>query len=159
MFWTYRWWLNSSEIVRTNMKRLCGYAVSYIVAHYCATSHRVAWSGVSLSVALSLCHTSEPYKKRLNRSSYHFCSRIGWAQWTTYYMRSRCQHGKGQFWGRNRQTIVNYRDTPRSCVQRQVNLSRCRLNCGLAWAESITLHGRSRYPGAILVNRVTHCKV
>jgi len=61
-------------------------------------------------------------------------------------MRSRCQHGKGQFWGGNRQTIVKYGDTPRSSVQRQLNWSRCHLGCGLAWAESIVLCGRSRSP-------------
>jgi len=36
-----------------------------------------------------------------------------------------------------RQTIVKYRDTPRSSVQRRLNPSRCHLCCGLAWAESI----------------------
>jgi len=40
----------------------------------------------------------------------------------------------------NRQTIVNYRDTSRSCVQRRLNRSRCRLGCGLARAESITCY-------------------
>jgi len=47
------------------MKRLCGFAVSHIVTHYYATSHRVAWS-VGLSVALSVCHTSEPCKNGWN---------------------------------------------------------------------------------------------
>jgi len=37
----------------------------------------------------------------------------------------------------NRQTIVKYRDTPRSYVQRRLNRSRGRLGCGLVWAESI----------------------
>jgi len=37
----------------------------------------------------------------------------------------------------NRQTIVKYRDTPRSSVQRRLNRSSCRLGCGLVWAESI----------------------
>jgi len=77
-------------------------------------------------------------------------------------MRSRCQHGKGQFWGGNWQTIVNNRDTPRSSVQRRLNRSRCRLGCGLAWAESITLYMGGPNPlweGAILVDRGAHCKV
>ena len=43
------------------MKRVCGFAVSHIVTHYYASSHRVAWS-VGMSVALSVCHTSEPCK-------------------------------------------------------------------------------------------------
>jgi len=93
MFWTYRWRLNSDEIVRSNMKRLCGFAVSHIVTHYCAAaSHRVAWSARrSFCRSASVCHTSEPCKKRLKRSSYHLPSRLGWAQWTTCYMRSRIQ--------------------------------------------------------------------
>ena len=44
---------NSGEIVHTDMKRPCGFAVSHIVTHYYAASHRVAWS-VGLSVALSI---------------------------------------------------------------------------------------------------------
>jgi len=55
-------------------------------------------------------------------------------------MRSRCQHGKGQFWGGNRKPIVNFTDTPRSAVQIRLNRSRCRLGCGLSWAESITCY-------------------
>jgi len=65
MFWTYRQRLNSDEIVRTNMKRLCGFAVSHIVHHYFSPSHRVVWS-VSLSVAVSVCHASEPCKNGWN---------------------------------------------------------------------------------------------
>jgi len=46
-----------------------------------------------------------------------------------------------------RQTIVNNRDTPRLSVQKRLNRSRCRLGCGLTWAESITCYnGRSRSP-------------
>jgi len=47
------------------MKWLYGFAVSHIVTHYYAASHRVAWS-VCLSVALSVCHTSEPCKNGWN---------------------------------------------------------------------------------------------
>jgi len=47
------------------MKRVCGFAVSYAVTHYYAALHRVAWS-VGLSVALSVCHTSEPCKNGWN---------------------------------------------------------------------------------------------
>ena len=77
-------------------------------------------------------------------------------------MSSRCQHGKGQFWGGNRQTTVNSRDTPRSSVEIQLNRSRCHLGCGLAWADSITCYmGGSDPPWewAILVDRGVHCKV
>jgi len=55
-------------------------------------------------------------------------------------IRSRCQYAKGQFWGGNRQTIANYRDTPLSSVKRRLNRSRCRLGCGLAWAVSNTCY-------------------
>jgi len=50
-------------MVRTNMKQscVCGFAVSHILTHYYAASHRVAWS-VGLAVALSVYHTSEPCK-------------------------------------------------------------------------------------------------
>jgi len=41
------------------MKRVCSFAVSRIVTYYYAASQRVAWS-VGLSVALIVCHTSEP---------------------------------------------------------------------------------------------------
>jgi len=79
------------------MKQLCAFAISHIVTHYYTASHRLAWS-VGLSVALSVCHSSEPCKKWLKRSSCHLRSGLGWAQWAIYYMRSRCQHEKGQFW-------------------------------------------------------------
>jgi len=48
----------NGEIICTDMKRVCGFAVSHIVTHYYEASRRVAWS-VGLSVALSVCHTSE----------------------------------------------------------------------------------------------------
>jgi len=121
------------EIICTDMKRLWGFAVSHIVTHYYATSHRVSWS-VGLSVALSVCHTSESWK-RLKRSSCHLRSGLGWAQWTTYYMTSRGQHGKGQFWVGTRQTIVKHKDTSQSSVQTRLNRSIWRFGCGLEWAE------------------------
>jgi len=43
---------NSSEIICTDMKRVCGFAVSHIVTHYYAASHRVAWS-----VGLTVCQS------------------------------------------------------------------------------------------------------
>jgi len=108
-------------------------------------SHWVAWS-VGLSVALSVCHTSEPCKNGWNDQVAILRCGLGWAQWTTYYMRSRCQHGKGQFWGRNKQTIVNNRHTPRSSVQRRLNRSRCRLGWTRTNRKHHVLHGRSRSP-------------
>ena len=161
MFWTYRWRLNSGKIVRTNMKQLCGFAVSHIVTHYYAASHRVV-----CSVRRSFCRSVNVTLVNPAKNSWNdqvtICvpdsggpnePRITWA---------RCQHGKGQFWGGNRQTIVNYRDTPQSSGQRQLNRSRCRFGCGLAWAKSITCYMRgpdSPWEGAILVYRRAHCKV
>jgi len=61
----YRQRLNSGEVVHTDMKRLCSFAVSHIVTHYYAASHWVARS-VSLNVCLSVCHSSEPCKNSWN---------------------------------------------------------------------------------------------
>jgi len=124
------------------MKRVCVFAVSHIVTHYYAASHRVAWS-VSLSIALSVCHTSESGKKRLKRSSCHLRSGLRWVQWTRYYMTSTGQHGKGQFWVRNRQTIVKYRDTPQSSVQARLNGSIWHFRCGLEWAKDAQVQSYS----------------
>jgi len=54
-----------------------------------------------------------------------------------------------------------YRDTLRSYVQTRLNRSRCRLGCGLAWAQSIMCYmGRPDPPweGAILVDTGAYCK-
>jgi len=130
MFWTYTWRHNKLIVAKL------------FALPYPALLRRIAPSSVVCpSVFLSLCQCVtlvNPAKKRLKRSSYHLRSGLGWAQWTTYYMKSRCQHGEGQFWEGNRQITVNNRDTPRSSVQRRLNRWRCRLGCGLAWAESIS---------------------
>ena len=42
----------SGEIICADMKRVCGFAVSHIVTHYYAASHRVAWS-----VGLTVCQS------------------------------------------------------------------------------------------------------
>jgi len=58
--------------------------------------------------------------------------------------------------------ILRGRDIPRSSAQRRLNRSRCRLGCGLAWAESIPCYMGGPDPpweGAILVDRGAHCKV
>jgi len=60
-FWCRPTTANTGEIVRTNMKRVCGFAVSHTVTHYYDASHPVAWS-VGLSVSLSFCHASEHCK-------------------------------------------------------------------------------------------------
>ena len=46
-------------------------------------------------------------------------------------------YGKGNFEGGKGRPIVKYRDTLRSSVQKLLNRSRCRLGCGLGWAEGI----------------------
>ena len=43
-------------------------------------------------------------------------------------------HGKGQFLGKGR-SIVKYRDTLRSSVQKRLNRSRCRLGSRLGWTQ------------------------
>jgi len=105
--------------------------------------HHVLMIHVGLSVTVSLSHWWA-VQKQLKQSSCHLGSGLGWVQWTMYCMRSRCQHGKGQFWGGNRQTIVKYRDTPRSSVQTQLNQSSCCCGCGLAWAQGIMCYMESR---------------
>jgi len=63
------------------MKRLCGFAVSLIVTHYYAASHGVAWFVglyVALSVALRVCHTSEPCKTaETTKLPFEFRTRVG----------------------------------------------------------------------------------
>jgi len=156
MFWTYTWQLNKSIVAKSS---LCRIPHSYALLRRIAPSS-VVCPLVSLFVTSSVCHTSELCKKRLKRSSYHLRSGLGWAQWTTSYMRSM---GRGN-WAGNRQTIVNCRDTPQSSVhvQRRLKLSRCHLGCGLAWAKSITCYVEGPDPpwkGAILVDRGAHCEV
>jgi len=160
MFWTYRWRLNSGETVRSNMKWLCGFAVSHVVTHYCAvTSHRVAWS-----VRRSFCRSvSVSHKSALQKTAetiklpFALRTRVGLMKQVLHEF--QIPTWKGQFWGGNRQTSVNYRETPRSSVQRRLNRSRFRLGCGL---ESITCYmggPDSPWEGALLVDRGAHCKL
>jgi len=44
--------------------------------------------------------------------------------------------GRGNFWGKGR-PIVKYGNTLRSSVQKRLNQLRCRLGCGLGWADGI----------------------
>jgi len=44
---------------------------------------------------------------------------------------------RGSFEGRKGRPIVRYRDTLQSSVQKRLNQSRCRLDCGLGWAQGI----------------------
>jgi len=45
--------------------------------------------------------------------------------------------GRGNFEGGKGRPIVKYSDTMRSSLQRQLNRSRCRLDCGLGWVQGI----------------------
>jgi len=46
--------------------------------------------------------------------------------------------GRGNFEGGKGRPIVNYRDTLRSYVQKRLDRSICRLDCGLGWAKGST---------------------
>jgi len=45
--------------------------------------------------------------------------------------------GRGNFEGEKRSPVVKYRDTLCWAVQKWLNRSRCRLGCGLGWAQGI----------------------
>jgi len=49
--------------------------------------------------------------------------------------------GMGNFEGGKGRPIVKHRDTLRSPVWKHLNRSRCRLGCGLGWAQGIVLDG------------------
>jgi len=153
MFSTYRWRLNSGEIVRTNMKRLCGFAILRCIAP--------SGLSVGLSVALSVCHTSEPCKNGWKvKLPFAFRTRVGPMNHVLHEV--QMPTWEGAILRGDRQTIIKYRDTPPSSVQTRLNRSRCRLGCGLAWAESITCYMGGPDPQwkeAILVDRGAHCKV
>jgi len=142
MFWTYRQRLNSGEIVRTNMKRLCGFAVSHIVMHYHAASHGVA-SSVVLSVALSVCHTSEPCKNSWNDQVSICILDSGGPNEPHITWGPDDNMGRNNFEG---ETGKSYRDTLRSSVQTRLNWSRCCFGCGLAWAQSIMCYMGGPHP-------------
>ena len=141
------------------MKRVCGFAVSHIVI---IMPHRTDLR--RLSVCLSLCQSVTlvspaktvdtiklplPFRTRVGRVN-HVLNEVQMPTWEGAILRE------------NRKTIVKYKDTPRSSVQRRLNRSRCRLGCGLVWAESIMCYMGGPDPpweGPILVDRGAHCKV
>jgi len=100
----------------------CCFAVSHIVTHYYAASHWVPWS-VSLSVALSVC---QPCKAAETiKLPFAFRTRMG----PINYILNEVQMPTWE-WAilrENRQTVVKYRDTLQSSLQRRLNWSRCRL--------------------------------
>jgi len=71
-------------------------AISHIVTHYYAASHQVAWS-VGLSVALPVCHTSEPCKTAETiKLPSSFRTRVGPMNHILHEL--QMPTWKGQFW-------------------------------------------------------------
>jgi len=118
--------------------------LSHIVTHYYAASHRVAWS-VGLSVALSVCHSREPCKNGWNDQVVICVPDSGGPSEPRITWGPDANMGRGNFEGETCK-IVKYRDIPRSPVQTRLNRSRCRLGCGLAWAQSIMYYMGPRSP-------------
>jgi len=118
---------------------------------------------VCLSVCLTLCQSvtlvSLAKTAETIKLPFGFRTRVG--PMTHVMHEVQMPTWEGAILRGNRQTIVNNRDTPRSSVQRRLNRSRCRLGCGLAWAQGIVRYMASRSPfeGAILVDRGAHCKL
>jgi len=126
------------------MKQVCGFAVSHIVTHYYTALHRLVWS-VGLSVALSVCHTSEPCKKAETiKLPFGFWTRVGPMNHVLHEV--QMPTWEEEIWGGNRQAIVEYWDTPRSSVQTQLSRSRCRLCSGLTWALGIMCYTGIQIP-------------
>ena len=112
MFWTYRQRLNSGEIVRTNMKRLCGFA---------ALLRRIAPSSVVCrSVCLSLCQSvtlmSPAKTAETIKLPFAFRTRVGPMNHVLHEVQTPTWEGAILTWGGNRQTVVKYRDTLQSSV-------------------------------------------
>jgi len=92
----------------------------------------IVWSD-SQSVGLSVTVVSpavlaEPVELQLG------CE-LSWAHVSMYYLRVQISHVNGQFWGEKEAAIVKYRDFVPRAVQKQLNCLRCRLGCGLGWAQ------------------------
>ena len=143
------------------MKLLCAFAISHTVTHYYAASHRVAWS-VGLSVCLSLCQSvtlvSPAKTAETIKFPFAFRTQVGPMNHVLHEVQMPTWEGTIM---RGKQAN-QYRDTLQSSVQTQLNWSRCRLGCGLAWAQSIMCYiTRPYHPWerATLVDRRDHCKV
>jgi len=153
MFYTFRQWSNSVEIVCANMKRVCGlphHKLRIITSHrsiavhdYCvhaAYCYRPSSVSVFLSIGLSVCQsvTLVSPAKTAEAIEMPFGLR------TLVSPRTHVLHG--QFWGGNARTIVKYRDTLWSSVQKRLNGWRYRLGYGLAWAKESFVRWWSRSP-------------
>ena len=105
-----------------------------------AYSHRPS-SVISRSVWLwlSVCHSSEPCKMAEPiEMKFQFRTRVGPRNHVLSVHRGPYPHmGSGNFEGGKGHPTVKHRDTMQSSVQKRLNRSRCRLGCGLRWAQGI----------------------
>jgi len=135
MLYTYTQRLNSCEILRTNMKRLwlCRILHSYALLHHIALSSVVSRS-VCHSVSLSFCQsvTLVSSAKTAETIKLSFAFRTPMGRMNHVLHEVQMPTWEGAILRGNRQTIVKYRDTPRSSVKTRLNRSRYRLHCGLA---------------------------
>jgi len=92
---------------------------------------------IALSVIRSVCHSSEPCKNEKNEMPFGLRTWVGRRKHVLDAV--QITHGKGQFWGGNGSPL--YRDAMLWGVQKQLNPSRCRLGCGLQWAQWNVLCG------------------
>jgi len=109
----------------------------YVNAAYC---YRLS-SAVCRSVCLSVCHTSEPCKNGHTDRDTVWFGDLGGPKEPCIRWGSRSPMGRGNFEGGKGRPIVKYRDSLQSSVQKWPNRSRCRLGCGLRWAQGIVLYG------------------
>ena len=77
---------------------------------------QVAWS-----VALSVCHTSEPRKNDCTDRAAVWIEDLGGPGEPCIRWGPDPPVGRGKFFGENGRPIVKYRDTLRSSVQRRLN--------------------------------------
>jgi len=106
-------------------------STTYADAAYCYRPSSV----VCLSVCLSVCHTIVSPAKTAGQVEMPF----GLRTWVgpRNHDGGPDPHGKGQFWGGKGRPIVKYSHTLRWAVQKQLNLWRCLLGCGLEWAHIV----------------------
>jgi len=72
--------------------------------------------------------------KLLNRSRCRLGYGLGWAKESCVRWQSRSPTGMDNFYG-NERPIVKCSDALPWAVQKRLNWSRCRLGCGLLWAQ------------------------
>jgi len=101
----------------------------YVDAAYCY------W--LSSTVCRSVCHTSEPCKNGCTDWDAVWVEDSGGPKEPCIRWESTSLMGRGNFEGGKGRPIGQYRDTVRSSVQKRPNRSRCRLGCGLRWAQWI----------------------